>query len=95
MLPEVKRKKRTKLDDAIDSLLDQMLVSDCSSKEYFTMVDQLTKLYKLREVDTPKRVSPDTLVLVAGNLIGIVVILGYEKANVITSRALGFVMKLR
>lgn len=50
---------------------------------------------KTRELLNPRRVSPDTLILVAGNLIGIVIILGYEKANIITSRAMNFVMKLR
>jgi hypothetical protein len=40
-------------------------------------------------------VSPDTIAVVAGNLLGIILILGYEKADVITTKALGFVLKGR
>jgi hypothetical protein len=123
MLPEVE-KTRSKLDEAIDRLLTAMSEVDCSSKEFAVMADQLTKLYKMKDVEEtlrlkaldtnancdlrtieaslkqkellhPKRVSPDTLILVAGNILGIVIIISYEKANVITSRAMNFVMKLR
>jgi hypothetical protein len=119
------------LDHAIDKALKALDDVDCGSKEYTAIADQLTKLYKMKEIEetlkqkelealgrqieieatcrlreveadlklkelnTPKRVSKDTLVLVAGNLLGIVVILGYEKAHVVTSRAMNFVMKLR
>ena len=50
---------------------------------------------KQKELDDPKRVSLDTWAIIGSNLAGIVLILGYEKANVVTSKALGFVMKLR
>jgi hypothetical protein len=119
------------LDNAIDRALKFLEDVDCGSKEYTAIADQLTKLYRMKEIEetlkqkelevlgrqleieatcqlreieadlkrkelnTPKRVSKDTLVLVAGNLLGIVVILGYEKAHVVTSRAMNFVMKLR
>lgn len=61
--------------------------------EYGDMVDQLAKLYKLKEFDTKKRVSPDTLAIIAGNLTGIVLVLGYERAGVITSRAFNLIGK--
>lgn len=89
-----KKPEPTKLDEAIDVLLDRMLETGDPDK-YAKMVDQLSKLYKLKEVHAPKRVSPDTLAIIAGNLIGIVLILGYERAGVVTSRAIGFVLKLR
>jgi len=81
------------LDRAITMLVDRMSTAD--DEQTARLSDQVSKLYKLKEINAPKRVSPDTLILVAGNLIGIILILNYEKANVITSRALGFVMKLR
>lgn len=87
--------ENTRLEKVIDVLLDRMADYDADDAEYPKMLEQLIKLYKLKEIDSQKRVSPDTLILVAGNLVGIVLILGYEKANVITSRAIGFVMKLR
>ena len=39
--------------------------------EYAKMADQLVKLYKLKEVDSKRKISPDTLATVLGNLIGI------------------------
>ncbi len=82
------------LEKEIDALLVEMSKTDRSTKEYSSMADQLAKLYPLLG-KTEKRVSPDTLAAIAGNLLGIVMILGHERAHVVTSKALGFVMKLR
>lgn len=87
--------EKTGLEIAIDDLHSQMASVTADTEEYSTMADQLIKLYKLREHDAPRRISPDTLALVAGNLAGIVLIVGHERANVVTSKALNFVMKLR
>lgn len=83
------------LEKAIDEVLREMASRASDSDEYAAMVDQLTKLYKLKEIDIPQRVSPDTLAIVIGNLAGIILIVGYERANVVTSKALSFLLKLR
>lgn len=83
------------LEEVIDVLIVRMTTEDFDPKLFAEQVDQLTKLYKLKENHTPKRVSPDTLALVLGNLIGIVIILGYERAHVVTSKALTFVLRSR
>lgn len=85
----------TVLDETIDAALAQLKGIEVGSDEYNRKMDQITKLYTLKEKNSPKRVSPDTLILVAGNLAGIVLILGYERAHVVTSKALGFVLKSR
>lgn len=41
------------------------------------------------------KISPDTLLIVGGNLLGILLILNFEKADIITSKALSFVLKGR
>ena len=69
-------------------------VNDVSNLEaYSDMIANLEKLYKAKENEKNRKISPDTMALIAGNLLGIALILGYEKANVITTKALGFVMK--
>lgn len=83
------------LEIAIADLHKQMTNVAAWSEEYTTMSDNLSKLYKLRENDSRPRVSPDTLALVAGNLLGIVMIVGHERASVVTSKALSFVSKLK
>lgn len=88
-------REASNLEKAIDTLLTQMSVVSCDSDEYAKMVVSLDKLYKLKEIDAPKRVSPDTLALIGGNIAGILLIIGHEKVNVITTKALGFVLKAR
>jgi hypothetical protein len=87
--------KPTVLDAVIDDALAQLSGLSIDTDEYTRKVDQITKLYKLKEQEAPKRVSPDTLAIVAGNLAGIMLMLHYERVHVITSKALGFVLKPR
>lgn len=86
---------RADLDDVIAVLLAKMHEEDPVSDKYAKMADQLSKLYKLKEQDAPKRVSMDTWALIAANLAGILLIIGYEQKHIITSKALAFVQKLR
>ncbi|MCX7817542.1 MAG: hypothetical protein N2317_08575 [Syntrophales bacterium] len=90
-----KRDKRTNLEKEIDSVILTMSSYKPDSDEYEAMAKNLEMLYKAKTHERVRHVSPDTIALVAGNLLGIVLILGYEKANVITSKALGFVIKGR
>lgn len=90
-----KSKLNPELEEAIDAALCDLKNIRIDSPDYPSAVDQVAKLYKLKEQDTPKRVSADTLAMIGGNLAGIALILGYERANVVTSKALGFVLKLR
>jgi len=90
-----KPKPNLAFDEAISALLARIAKEQYDPKETPAIVDQVTKLAKLRDASHPKRPSPDTLILVAGNILGIVLILQFERVNVITSRAIGFVLKLR
>jgi len=90
-----KPKPLSKLELAIDALLDRIATEEYDSEDTPKLVDQVTKLIKLKEIYNPKRPSPDTWILVAGNILGIVIIIGHERANVITSKALSFVMRLK
>jgi hypothetical protein len=83
------------LQRLIDDLILDMREQDSSSDEYVLMTDQLVKLYALKEIDPPRRVSPDTALLVFGNLLGILIIVQHERTNVVTSKALGLLMRLR
>lgn len=83
------------LDKAIADVLSEMETVTADSDEYARMVDQLDKLCKMRTYKKDPSVKLDTIVAVAGNLAGIIVILGFERAHVITSKALGFVIKSR
>lgn len=156
-----------KLNEAIDRVLDSMTQVKPESDEFAKMVEQLSMLYRIKEIDvnfklkiidskqkqidgenarTRQRdeyalkvreseenatfrkdefdlkmrevttsialkeleieakektlknlygISPDTLAIIAANLAGIGLILSYERFNIVTSKAIGFIQKLR
>lgn len=83
------------LQKVIDDLLLEMQSMNKLSDEYDLCIKHLTKLYALKEDKSKRRVSADTMAVVLGNLAGIVLIVGHERAHVVTSKALNFVMKAR
>lgn len=89
--------KPSALDDAIDRLLVEMKSTDPVSDEYGKLVERLDKLHKMKvtDKDNGRRVSADAMLTVGANLAGIVLILGFERAHIITSKALGFVLKTK
>ena len=52
-------------------------------------------LMKQADLERRGKISPDTVIMVAGNLAGILLILNFEKVGVITSKAMGLLIKLR
>ena len=90
-----KKDKRTYLEVEIDNVLKTMLTMDPASEDYTAMAENLERLYKLKAVDSNKKVSADTMALIAGNLLGLALIMSFEKTNVITTKALGFVLRGR
>lgn len=89
-------RETTTTQDLIDAANAHLLGLDPATSEYNETLDAIDRLHKLhsREKDG-RRVSPDTLLLVLGNLAGILLILNYERIGIITSKALGFVLKSR
>ena len=93
-LPKPKAEK-SGLDLAIDEVLNEMRGFTADSEEYDSMTKQLERLYAIKKNDRPDRVHPDTIVIVVGNLIGIALIVAYERTNILTSKALAFMLRVR
>lgn len=83
------------LKKAIDELLVEMGKVKADSDEYAQMADQLVKLYNLKEVDSKRRVSLDTLAAVIGNVVVAAMIIDHEREHVVTSKVMTFVQKLK
>lgn len=81
----------TLLETAIEDLLRHL---DPNDDDYLKQVQAVETLYKLKTIDRPERVSADTKALILGNLAGILVIVGHERAHVVTSKAFGLLRKL-
>lgn len=72
--------------------LNRHVVAD---EGYMKTMDLIIKLHKMKIEEKASRVSRDTLVLVGANLLGIFMIIKHEHVNVITSRAIGLLLKPR
>lgn len=136
-----------KLDKEITRLIDKMKGEDPTDEKYAKMADQLTKLFKLKDIDAKLKISAfeavtkqkendekhrlqieelnlkqrefdvdceqknldadlkkkqndafgkislESWAAIGANLAGILLILNHERANVITTKALGFLRK--
>ena len=56
-------------------------------------LDYIDKM--LEENQTKVVISPDTLLIVGANLLGILLILNYEKLDIMSSKAVSFILKAR
>ena len=81
------------LDEEIQSTLEKMKDLENTDAKYATLLEQLSKLHKLKAEEKPKQVNPDTMLIVAANVVGILAILNYEHLHPLTSKALSFVAK--
>ena len=81
----------------VADLIKQKLFDDSVDAPQFTkLLDQYTKLVMMQTAERQThRVSPDVLATIAANLAGIGLIIGHERVNVIASKALSFVTKLK
>lgn len=93
----VKKQSKSKLDEAIEAAFEQLngMVAYEEGTAYTKQLDTIERLMKFKQMEKPERLSRDTLAMVAGNLLGIIIIVGHERAHVVTSKALNFVLKSR
>jgi FixJ family two-component response regulator len=91
----IKPVKKTPLDSVIDSAISELAGHEAHTEAYAKIVSQLAELNAIKSQQKTERVSKDTLALVAGNLLGILMIVKHEELNVVTSKALSFVGKIK
>jgi hypothetical protein len=91
MFPDPKPKSR--LEVAIDDVLDEMAHHHTTTQEYGQLLERLTALHKLRE--KPQRPSPDVIIQSATYILGVALVLRHEEFNIITTKALGFLPRIR
>ena len=87
------RKTDPALEEAITECLAEMKGCNADSEEYALLLTSLERLHELRAEKGHKHVSKDTLATVAGNLLGILIIVSYERGHVMVSKAKDYVMR--
>lgn len=86
----------TNLDRIIDAVYADMQRLDPDDAKYPVLLGHLERLENLKSAGRSKRrPSPDTILTVAGHIIGILAIVVYEQKHVMTSKAVNFVLKLK
>lgn len=94
-MTRIKINEDHQLKTNIDKLLLELSTTDPTDPHHDILIEKLEKLYALK---TPtkegrKSVDPNALIAAAGSIAGILVIVGYEHAHVVGSKALAFVLK--
>ena len=92
--PWTKTEKVT-ISELITATQTEMFGMTVGTEEYDHALEKLERLYKLKNLNKDFRISPDTLLIVGGNLAGLLLVLNFERVGVITSKALGFIIKSR
>lgn len=81
------------LEKEIAHGLRDLAAHDVHSDEYSKMLDRVVALYRMKEEEKSKFGSKDTLAVVFGNLLGILMVVKHENVNVITSRAFQLLLR--
>lgn len=82
-------------DEAINRVLAELKETDLDTEKYEARLAYLERLNKMRAEESSKRVSPDTKAVIVTNLLGILIIVGYERGHVLISKGLGFVLRTK
>lgn len=85
--------RKSIFDKPIERLLAEMDHKDSETDAYSSLLDHADKLSRLQERERSNRVNADTVWLVAGNIIGILVIVAYEQKHVMASKGMNFILK--
>lgn len=79
-------------DEPIAAVLSEMNTYGPDSPEYPTLLANLERLSSMKNSNKNiMRISPDTLAIVGGNLLGILIIVAYEQTHPMTSKSLNFI----
>lgn len=89
------QKEPGEYDGLIKEVIEEMEVTGPALEEYDEMLRRLERLTALRDGNKPQRISYDTLLVVGGNILGILIIVMYEKANVMTTKAFPHLLKTK
>jgi hypothetical protein len=88
-------KEPSQLDIALNRAYAALSNLQETDEQYAQILDHIVKLHKMKNDERTSQVSPDTWATIGANLVGILLIIRHEHVNVITSRAMNLVTKLK
>lgn len=93
--PNFRRPKDNNIDPQIAAVLLEMETVGVSHESYPKLLAHLKQLEEMKAKAKRSPVSSDTIALVAGNLLGILIIVAYEQKHVLSSKAFTERMSLK
>ena len=97
-MPKLKwpRSEPSELDQEIAQIIGELRGCKSDTGEYAKLMNTLKTLKEIKATEPKKlQISPDTIVIATANIVGIVLILLFERTGTITSKALPFIPKPR
>ncbi len=88
-------KRKSVLDESVDKVRAELNTTHPGSEDYAVLLSNMERLISLQSEEQSRSVSPDTLAIIAANLVGILIIVGYEQGHVTVSRAFGSLLKTK
>lgn len=83
------------LEIAIDKALRDLNRHVIGDEDYVRTLDAIVKLHKMKIEEKNSLVKKDTLIIVGANILGLLMIIRHEHVNVITSKAMGLLLRPR
>ena len=84
------------IDETITNLCTELQMSTAGTEEYTTILDHIGKAMKIKaETEARRLPSPDTKLIVWGNLAGIALIIAFEQKHVITTKAKDWMLRVK
>lgn len=90
MFSKTKEEKFT-LDREIERVLKEMSSMTPGTEQYKAKLEVVNRLCEARGIKSPRALSTDMIVSVVGNLLGILLVMNFEKTGVITTKAFSFI----
>jgi hypothetical protein len=85
----------TELDLEFERALAELAKLDIGTDEYEAVLERVMKLHKMKMDAKSSGVSPDNVLLVVANILSIMLVTRFERENIITSKALSMVPRLK
>lgn len=91
--------KEKAFDATIEGALKELEDLSITDEDFGVAAENLKRLYEAdrirKQAEADRLPSPDAILAAGANILGIVLILKYEELGVITSKALGFVNRVK
>ncbi len=90
------KKEKTDLEMEMDSIIEKIMKEDPTKEEYKNAAEAYKVLAEAKEtIERKRKISGDAIITVLAHLFGLAVIMNYEKAEVITTKAWQHLTRLR